>query len=99
MKLGRVSGTVVSTISHPIFDGRQLLMCDLLGASGRTLVTICSVSTPSVQVRERRCSSSTKAMAPTGGRRTRRSHQGSDRGDRGSVGGGQSRGGGRGAVR
>lgn len=34
MKLGRVSGTVVSTISHPIYDGRRLLMCDLLGADG-----------------------------------------------------------------
>ena len=34
MKLGRVSGTVVSTISHPIYDARRLLMCDLLDASG-----------------------------------------------------------------
>ena len=34
MKLGRVAGTVVSTISHPIYDGRRLLMCDLLDAEG-----------------------------------------------------------------
>lgn len=34
MKLGRVAGTVVSTISHPIYDGRRLLMCDLLDAVG-----------------------------------------------------------------
>lgn len=34
MKLGRVAGTVVSTISHPIYDGRRLLMCDLLTADG-----------------------------------------------------------------
>lgn len=34
MKLGRVSGTVVSTINHPIFDNRTLLMCDLLDADG-----------------------------------------------------------------
>lgn len=34
MKLGRVAGTVVSTISHPIYDGRRLLMCDLLSADG-----------------------------------------------------------------
>ena len=34
MKLGRVAGTVVSTISHPIYDGRRLLMCDLLDATG-----------------------------------------------------------------
>lgn len=34
MKLGRVNGTVVSTISHAIYDGRRLLMVDLLGADG-----------------------------------------------------------------
>jgi microcompartment protein CcmK/EutM len=34
VKLGRVSGTVVSTINHPIYDGRRLLMCDLLDATG-----------------------------------------------------------------
>jgi ethanolamine utilization protein EutN len=32
--LGKVSGTVVSTISHPLFDSRRLLMCDLLDAGG-----------------------------------------------------------------
>jgi ethanolamine utilization protein EutN len=34
MRLGRVAGTVVSTISHPIYDGRRLLLCDLLDAMG-----------------------------------------------------------------
>ncbi len=34
MKLARVVGTVVSTINAPIFDGRRLLVCDLLDASG-----------------------------------------------------------------
>lgn len=34
MKLGRVTGTVVSTISHPAYDSRRLLMCDLLDAVG-----------------------------------------------------------------
>ena len=34
MKLGRVAGTVVSTVSHPSYDGRRLLMCDLLDAQG-----------------------------------------------------------------
>jgi microcompartment protein CcmK/EutM len=34
VKLGRVNGTVVSTISHPIYDERRLLMCDLLDAHG-----------------------------------------------------------------
>lgn len=35
MKLGRVVGTVVSTINSPAFDGRTLLVCDLLDPSGR----------------------------------------------------------------
>jgi ethanolamine utilization protein EutN len=34
MKVGKVAGTVVSTISHPIYDGRRLLLCDLLDADG-----------------------------------------------------------------
>jgi len=34
VRLGRVAGTVVSTINHPIYDGRRLLMCDLLDAAG-----------------------------------------------------------------
>ncbi len=36
MKVGRVVGTVVSTISIPLFDGARLLLCDLLDADGRT---------------------------------------------------------------
>ena len=35
MKLARVVGTVVSTINAPAFDGRTLLLCDLLDPSGR----------------------------------------------------------------
>lgn len=35
MKVGRVAGTVVSTINAPVLDGRRLLLCDLLDASGR----------------------------------------------------------------
>lgn len=31
MKIGRVAGTVVSTICAPAFEGRRLLFCDLLG--------------------------------------------------------------------
>ena len=34
MKVGRVNGTVVSTISHPVYDGRRLLMVDLFAADG-----------------------------------------------------------------
>jgi ethanolamine utilization protein EutN len=35
VKIGRVVGTVVSTINAPAFDGRTLLICDLLDPSGR----------------------------------------------------------------
>ena len=35
MKIGRVVGTVVSTISAPVLEGRRLLLCDVLDASGR----------------------------------------------------------------
>lgn len=34
MKVGRVVGTVVSTISSPVFEGRRLLLCDILDGSG-----------------------------------------------------------------
>ncbi len=34
MKIGRIAGTVVSTINSPVFDGRRLLIVDLLGADG-----------------------------------------------------------------
>ena len=34
MKVGVVAGTVVSTINFPFFDGKKLLLCDLLEADG-----------------------------------------------------------------
>jgi ethanolamine utilization protein EutN len=34
VKIGRVAGTVVSTINVPIYEGRRLLMCDLLDERG-----------------------------------------------------------------
>ena len=34
MKVGRVAGTVVSTINTEFFDGMRLLLCDLLDAAG-----------------------------------------------------------------
>jgi len=34
VKIGRVVGTVVSTICSPVFEGRRLLLCDVLDASG-----------------------------------------------------------------
>ncbi len=35
MIIGRVAGTVVSTICAPVFDQRRLLLCDLLDEDGR----------------------------------------------------------------
>ena len=37
MKLGRVSGTVVSTICSPVFEARKLLICDLEDETGQPL--------------------------------------------------------------
>ena len=34
MKIGRVVGNVVSTINTPVFEGRRLLLCDLLDEAG-----------------------------------------------------------------
>lgn len=34
MKVGRVVGTVVSTMNHPFFDGKRLLVCHLLDTQG-----------------------------------------------------------------
>ncbi len=35
MRVGRVVGTVVSTINAPVFEDRRLLLCDLLDSSGK----------------------------------------------------------------
>jgi ethanolamine utilization protein EutN len=34
VKIGRVAGTVVSTIEAPVLEGRRLLLCDVLDAAG-----------------------------------------------------------------
>lgn len=34
MKVGRVVGTVVSTINEPFYDEKRLLLCDILDAAG-----------------------------------------------------------------
>ena len=47
MKIGRVAGTVVSTISSPVFDARRLLLVDILDdaavASGAYLIAVDAV--------------------------------------------------------
>ncbi len=35
MILGRITGSVVSTIHHPVVDGRKLLLAERLDASGK----------------------------------------------------------------
>ncbi len=45
MKLGRVAGTVVSTINHPFFDGRRLLVCDLVDPAGSATGYLIAVDT------------------------------------------------------
>ena len=37
MKIGKVSGTVVSTICSPVYDNRRLLLCDWLDEKGEEL--------------------------------------------------------------
>jgi ethanolamine utilization protein EutN len=34
MKVATVVGTVISTINHPFFDGRRLMVCDVMGGDG-----------------------------------------------------------------
>jgi microcompartment protein CcmK/EutM len=34
VKLGKVVGTVVSTINHPFYDARRLLICDIITLEG-----------------------------------------------------------------
>ena len=48
MKIGKVSGTVVSTIKAPVFEARRLLLCDLLDetgkkSAGRSLIAVDAV--------------------------------------------------------
>ena len=47
MKIGRVAGTVVSTICSPAYEQKRLLFCDLLGLdlkpTGKYLIAVDSV--------------------------------------------------------
>ena len=54
MKIGRVAGTVVATICSPVFEGRRLLMVDLLDekgrATGRDLIAVDSVGAQATDI-------------------------------------------------
>ncbi|MCG6947399.1 MAG: EutN/CcmL family microcompartment protein [Acidobacteria bacterium] len=39
MKIGRVAGTIVSTICVPVFENRKLLLVDLLDTDGKATGT------------------------------------------------------------
>lgn len=47
MKIAKVTGTVVSTINVPVFEGRRLLLCDLLTekgeSAGRSIIAVDAV--------------------------------------------------------
>lgn len=46
MKIARVTGNVVSTINHPFFDGKRLLICGLVAPDGtRTSSYLIAVDT------------------------------------------------------
>ena len=34
MKIAKVVGTLVSPVSHPLFEGQRLLVCDLVDPDG-----------------------------------------------------------------
>lgn len=48
MKIGRVRSTVVSTINVPVFDGRRLLLCDLLDETGESPTGAYTIAVDSV---------------------------------------------------
>ncbi len=52
MKLGKVVGTVVSTINHPFYDARRLLICDLVTLEGTADGYIIAVDTVDAGVGE-----------------------------------------------
>ncbi len=53
MKLAQVAGTVVSPINHPFFDGRRLLLCDLVDPDGTTGGYLIAVDVVNAGVGER----------------------------------------------
>jgi len=52
MRIGRVSGNVVSTINQPFFEGRALMICDLLDPDGHTTGYTIAVDTVGAGVGE-----------------------------------------------
>ena len=53
MKIARVAGTVVSPVSHPVFDGERLLVCDLVDPEGSANGYLIAVDVVNAGVGER----------------------------------------------
>lgn len=53
MKLAQVVGTVVSPVSHPFFEGRRLLLCDLVDPDGNVGGYLIAVDVVNAGVGER----------------------------------------------
>jgi ethanolamine utilization protein EutN len=53
VKIARVAGTVVSPVCHPFFDGRRLLLCDLLDGDGAAAGYLIAVDVVDAGVGER----------------------------------------------
>ena len=53
MKVARVAGTVVSPISHPFFEGKRLLLCDLVDPDGNVGGYVIAVDVVNAGVGER----------------------------------------------
>lgn len=53
MKIAKVAGTVVSPISHPLFEGERLLVCDLVDPDGSANGYLIAVDVVNAGVGER----------------------------------------------
>ena len=53
MKIAKVAGTVVSPVSHPLFEGHRLLLCDLVDPEGSANGYLIAVDVVNAGVGER----------------------------------------------
>ena len=53
MKIAKVAGTVVSPVSHPLFEGERLLLCDLVDPDGSANGYLIAVDVVNAGVGER----------------------------------------------
>ena len=53
MKIAKVVGTLVSPVSHPLFEGQRLLVCDLVDPDGSVDGSLIAVDVVNAGVGER----------------------------------------------